>query len=50
MVISPLGGQPADTGVIKTPDGGVVFKVDRVQKPKDCTYIQHLGTYQTDLR
>ena len=44
------GGQPADTGTIKMPDGSVVFKVHHVQKPKDCTYIQHLGAYETDKR
>ena len=43
-----LGGQPADIGVISSPDGSVKFNVAHVQKPKGTSFIQHLGTYQSE--
>lgn len=45
---SLLGGQPADTGVISSPDGTVKFNVLHVQKPKGTSCIQHLGEYESE--
>jgi Ser-tRNA(Ala) deacylase AlaX len=41
------GGQPADTGIIRTKDKRIVFKVEHVQKPnKDSLYIEHIGKFE----
>jgi Ser-tRNA(Ala) deacylase AlaX len=42
------GGQPTDIGIISSCDGKIQFKVNHVQKPRDASYIEHVGDYATN--
>ncbi|XP_062518385.1 alanine--tRNA ligase-like [Corticium candelabrum] len=45
------GGQPADTGMIRSKDKETFFKVSHVQKPnKDSLYIEHIGKFEGNER
>ena len=50
-MLQSAGGQPADSGLISSIDGSSIrFEVTHVQKPKDSSFIEHIGKYTTDLQ